>query len=57
MDFLSLAARIGLMAKWRIIAMFLAPNPFRSRDWSSAKPTSSIECRLFSTAQWPRTAW
>src|SRR5271166_6798014 len=39
MDLVSLAARTRLRAKWRTTAMFLAPNPLRRRDWSSAKVT------------------
>src|SRR5271165_4238161 len=37
MDLVSLAARTRLRAKWRTTAMFLAPNPLRRRDWSSAQ--------------------
>src|SRR3954468_12761327 len=36
--------------------MFSAPWPLRRRERSSRKPTSSTQCRLFSTRQWPRTA-
>ena len=48
MDFFSLAARTRLSAKWRTTAMFLAPNPFRNRDRSSLKVTSSTQCSRFS---------
>ena len=54
---MSVAVRTRLMAKWRTMAMFRAPWPLRSRDWSSAKVTSSTQCRRFSIAQCSRTAW
>src|SRR5208282_5482917 len=48
------AARSLLKANLRTSAMFCAPWPLRTRDRSSWKVTSSVQCSVFSIAQWPR---
>src|SRR5208283_1273543 len=44
-----------LKANLRTSAMFCAPWPLRTRDRPSSKVTSSVQCRVFSIAQRPRT--
>ena len=50
------AARSLLKANLRTSAMFCAPWPLRTRDRSSWKVTSSVQCSVFSMPQWPRMA-
>src|SRR5208337_3152767 len=43
-----------LKANLRTSAMFWAPWPLHTREKSSWKVTSSVQCSVFSIPQWPR---